>query len=103
MGKTQCSPTAKGPRGEGVGEVGLDAVAAWCSEAEEGSGVRGDPIRLPPHGRFRLGEGRRRRTSTDGQPRLLLLLLSSYVSGGRLGKGNPNQLGFEPRAAAVLK
>jgi hypothetical protein len=28
---------------------------------------------------------------------------SSYVSGGRMGKGNPNQLGFEPQAAAVLK
>jgi hypothetical protein len=28
---------------------------------------------------------------------------SSYVSGGRMGKGNPNRLGFEPPAAVVLK
>jgi hypothetical protein len=28
---------------------------------------------------------------------------SSYVSGGRTGKGNPNRLGFEPPAAVVLK
>jgi hypothetical protein len=32
----------KGPGGEGVGEEGLDAVAAWCSEAEEGGGAHGD-------------------------------------------------------------
>jgi hypothetical protein len=28
---------------------------------------------------------------------------SSYVSGGRIGMGNPNRLGFELPAAAVLK
>jgi hypothetical protein len=92
----------KGPGGEGVGEEGLDAVAAWCSEAEEGGGAHGNRVQLPPHGRLRLGEGRRRRASTDGHPRLLLILFS-YVSGGGLGKGSPNRLGFEPRAAAVLK
>jgi hypothetical protein len=28
---------------------------------------------------------------------------SSYVSGGGMGKGNPNRLGFETPAAEVLK
>jgi hypothetical protein len=70
----------KGPDGEGVGEEGLDAVAAWCGEAEEGGGVHHDLVWLPPHGRLRLGEGRRRRASTDGQPRLLLSSFSSSSS-----------------------
>jgi hypothetical protein len=90
----------RGPGGEGVAEEGLDAVAAWCSEIEEGDGVRGDPVRLLPHEWLRLGVGRRRRAPTDGQPRLLLLLHSSYVNIS--GLGNPNWLGFEPGAAVVL-
>jgi hypothetical protein len=28
---------------------------------------------------------------------------SSYISGGRIGMGNPNRLGFELPTAAVLK
>jgi hypothetical protein len=85
----------RGPGGEGVAEEGLDAVAAWCSEIEEGGGVCSDPVRLLPHGWLRLGVGRRRRAPTDGKPRLLLLLHSSYVNSS--GLGNPNWLGFEPR------
>jgi hypothetical protein len=85
----------RGPDGEGVGEEGLDAVAAWCNEIEEGGGVHGDPVWLLPHGRLRLGVGRRRCTPTDGQPCLLLLLHSSYVSSS--GLGNPSWLGFKPR------
>jgi hypothetical protein len=47
----------KGPSGEGVGEEGLDMVAAWYSEVEEGGSARGDPVQVPPHGRLQLGEG----------------------------------------------
>jgi hypothetical protein len=45
----------KGPDGEGVGVEGLDAVAAWCSEAEGGD-VHGVPVRLLRHEWLRLGE-----------------------------------------------
>jgi hypothetical protein len=72
--------------GEGVGEEGLDAVTAWGGETEEGGGVRSDPVRLLPCERPRLGEGRRRRAPTDGQPRLLLLLLRQQR---RIGEGKP--------------
>jgi hypothetical protein len=88
-GNAELTYGQRGANGEGVREEGLDAVVALCSEIEEGGGVRGDPVRLLPHGRPRLGEGRRRRAPTDGQPRLLLLLHSSYVSSGGLGKGKP--------------
>jgi hypothetical protein len=47
----------KGPSGEGVGEEGLDMVAAWYSEVEEGGSARGDPVQVPPHGRLQLDEG----------------------------------------------
>jgi hypothetical protein len=76
----------KGPGGEGVGEEGLDAVATRCSEAEEGGGVRGDPVWLLPRERLRLGEGRRWHASTDNQPRVLLLLLRQRR---RIGEGKP--------------
>jgi hypothetical protein len=86
-GEMRCSPTAKkGPDGEGVGVEGLNAVAAWCSETEEG---RRRARRLGPAPASRTAPARRRRRApTDDQPRLLLLH-TSYVSGGGLGKGKP--------------
>jgi hypothetical protein len=86
--ETRCSPTAKkGPDSEGVGVEGLDTVAVWCSKTEEG-GRRGRRPSLVPPSRTAPAR-RRRRATTDGQPRLLLLLHTSYVSGGGLGKGEP--------------
>jgi hypothetical protein len=76
----------RGPGGEGVGEEGLNTVTAWRGEIEEGGSARSDPVWLLPHERPRLGEGRRRCTPTDGQPRLLLLLLRQRRQNG---KGKP--------------
>jgi hypothetical protein len=87
-GETRCSPTAKKePDDEGVGVGGLDTVAAWCSETEEGGRRARRPSPAPPS--RTAPARRRRRATTDSEPRLLLLLHTSYVSGGGLGKGEP--------------
>lgn len=78
----------RGPHGEGIRVEELDVVAAWCSGVEEDD-ARDDQVRLLPHGRLRLGEDSG--APMDDRPRLVLL--SSYVSGGGLGKGEPQLAG----------
>jgi hypothetical protein len=56
-GNAELTYVQRGPDGEGVGEEGLNAVAAWCSKTDEGGGVCGDQVWLLPHGRLWLGKG----------------------------------------------
>jgi hypothetical protein len=62
-------------------------VAARCSGAGEDD-TCDDQVRLLPHGRPRLHDDIG--TPADGQPRLLPLLLSSYISSGGNEEGSPS-------------
>jgi hypothetical protein len=85
----------RGPDGEGVGEEGLNAMAAWRSETLEGGGVaatRSGSSLIDGSGSAKGEDGVLSRTANPASS--FSTPPTSAVA--NWGRGNPNLLGFEP-------